>query len=340
MCLAACLGVTASAVAAPIEIAPEIQGLGTITADAAPPFSCGPPASPDVVLTCPARTFDETVTSISLVPTPVDNPADQWSFDRWIGCPSVEGELCLIEAAPGEPTETAAPRAVFVDPAPTLGEVVVTAIARDAVRLTFSSDDLAATFECQLDTPPTAGCASGREISGLAPGPHTFTVWAIDPSGNVSAPVDAPFTVEAPPVATPPVVTPPPTVTPPPPFPALLIPRVLGPSSVKAKVSRKRGLSLGAVRLKCPAVAAPCRATVLLKGRLKKRGRLLVLARASIAVRPSTSVAVRLRLTRKAAKALKDKRRLRATAALTVRAPNVNTRKDVAVTLRAPRLTR
>jgi hypothetical protein len=340
--LAVGLVCAASASAAPIHIKPSMQGAGTIeTSNSDPPYGCNNPEPFDVVTTCGEMTFDLAVTTITLVATPDDSPPGHWVFEGWAPdtCPDPIEDTCVITATPGEPTDPPAPPvmplAVFSDSVPPTIESVTmtrpqTVPGRNAVQFNFTANEYA-TFECQLDAGERSGCPSGIDYLDLAPGSHTHTVWAIDGSGNESDPVVTPFAIEAPPV------TPqPPPVTPPAIVPTLLFPRILGPSKVIAKVSRKRTFSLGAVRLKCPGVTTPCRASAVLKGRLGKSGKAVVLARKSLRVRPSSTVAVRLRLSRKAANALKH-RRLKATAALTVKAPNVITRKDVAVVLRARR---
>jgi PKD repeat protein len=54
-----------------------------------------------------------------------------------------------------------------------------------------------ATFECRLDGAPFAPCVSPQSYSGLADGPHVFSVRAIDAVGNAGAPVDRSFTVDS-----------------------------------------------------------------------------------------------------------------------------------------------
>ncbi|MGH2753201.1 MAG: Ig-like domain-containing protein [Actinomycetota bacterium] len=62
---------------------------------------------------------------------------------------------------------------------------------------TFSSDDPLATFECQLDGGGFASCTSPVDLVGLADGPHTFQVRAVDPVGNPDAtPAENNFTVD------------------------------------------------------------------------------------------------------------------------------------------------
>jgi large repetitive protein len=52
---------------------------------------------------------------------------------------------------------------------------------------TFSSGDAAAVFQCQLDGAAYAPCTSPKTYPGVPDGPHTFSVRARDPAGNVDA---------------------------------------------------------------------------------------------------------------------------------------------------------
>lgn len=61
---------------------------------------------------------------------------------------------------------------------------------------TFSSE-VGASFACAVDTSGFAPCVSPFTAPGLADGPHTFSVRASDPSGNVDAtPATAGFTID------------------------------------------------------------------------------------------------------------------------------------------------
>lgn len=51
-------------------------------------------------------------------------------------------------------------------------------------------------FECSLDKAPFAPCTSPQDYSGLAEGPHTFEVRAVDAAGNTAMPVSYSWTVD------------------------------------------------------------------------------------------------------------------------------------------------
>jgi len=78
----------------------------------------------------------------------------------------------------------------------------------------FSASESGSTFACKLDGASWASCSSPKSYSGLSVGTHTFSVRAIDGSGNVdSTPASASWTVQTPPP--PAETTPPPDTTPP-----------------------------------------------------------------------------------------------------------------------------
>lgn len=56
--------------------------------------------------------------------------------------------------------------------------------ANDHSQFRFASDEAGSTFQCSMDGGPPQDCASGVDFPCLAPGRHTFRVWATDPAGN------------------------------------------------------------------------------------------------------------------------------------------------------------
>jgi hypothetical protein len=76
----------------------------------------------------------------------------------------------------------------------------------------YSSNEAGSSFECALDAAPFAACpATSITFNGLANGPHTFRVRAIDPSKNVDqSPAAYTFSVAVP--TGPPPPPPPPTL--------------------------------------------------------------------------------------------------------------------------------
>jgi hypothetical protein len=76
------------------------------------------------------------------------------------------------------------------------------------VSFTYESNEPGSSFECALDGAPFAACAaSGVTYMGLANGPHSFQVRAIDPSANVDpTPAGYSFSVAVPALAPPPLV--------------------------------------------------------------------------------------------------------------------------------------
>jgi hypothetical protein len=56
--------------------------------------------------------------------------------------------------------------------------------ANDHSRFGFASDEPGSTFQCSMDGGPRRDCVSGVDYPCLAPGRHTFRVWATDPAGN------------------------------------------------------------------------------------------------------------------------------------------------------------
>jgi parallel beta-helix repeat protein len=181
----------------------------------APPSDTTPPATA-LVLTPPATTADTTATFTF-------NANEAGSvFECGIdGAPAVActSPLTLESLAPGDHTVTvtAIDPAGNADPTPashawtveapadttapatSLGATPPATTAETAASFTFSADESGSTFECSLDGAPFAECTSPIELTGLAPGDHTFRVRATDAAGNTDdSPAAHAWTVEAP----------------------------------------------------------------------------------------------------------------------------------------------
>lgn len=76
------------------------------------------------------------------------------------------------------------------------------ATANTTASFSFTANEEAVTFECALDGAAFTACTSPRAYSGLAVGPHSFAVRAIDGEGNIDAtPANFTWTIAAAPVA-------------------------------------------------------------------------------------------------------------------------------------------
>ena len=60
-------------------------------------------------------------------------------------------------------------------------------LAKGKARFGFSSSEPGSRFECKLDRGKAKPCRSPKGYSGLGPGRHSFSVWAIDAAGNKDA---------------------------------------------------------------------------------------------------------------------------------------------------------
>jgi hypothetical protein len=87
-----------------------------------------------------------------------------------------------VDATPPDTSLTGGPGESTADSTPTF---------------TFSASVFGATFECQVDGGAFTPCGSPHTTEGLADGPHSFAVRAIDPAGNTDpSPSTAAFTVD------------------------------------------------------------------------------------------------------------------------------------------------
>ena len=73
-----------------------------------------------------------------------------------------------------------------------------------SARFTFSSNEPGASFECALDGGAFAPCSSPKDYTGLALGPHSFQVRAIDAARNIDpTPASRSWRIEAAPTPAP-----------------------------------------------------------------------------------------------------------------------------------------
>jgi hypothetical protein len=99
---------------------------------------------------------------------------------------------------------TAAPPLDTTPPETTMDSGPSRTVRDGSAAFSFSSSESDATFECSLGDSPFEICTSPKEYAGLADGPHTFKVRAIDTAGNVdTTPASRTWTVDT----TKPVVT-------------------------------------------------------------------------------------------------------------------------------------
>jgi large repetitive protein len=103
-------------------------------------------------------------------------------------------------------------RTIVVDtsaPNTVIGAGPIGATASTSAIFSFTADDAAATFECNLDGAGFSSCTSTRTYTGLAEGPHTFQVRATDQAGNTDpTPALRSWTVDVTPPAAPVITNP------------------------------------------------------------------------------------------------------------------------------------
>ncbi|WP_205696903.1 Ig-like domain-containing protein [Conexibacter sp. SYSU D00693] len=227
----------ASATAASYALTASDAGKGVravVTADNAAPATGSEPSN---LLLPPDTTIDSGPTASS---TTTDRTPD-FTFSStpggatftcrvdggaWAACTSTHTTASLIDGTHtfevratrnGHTDGTPASRTFDVDAtAPTTTIDSGPADPTNATGATFdlSTDDPQATYECSLDGAPFAACVDGETLSGLAEGPHTFQVRAVDPFTNTDAtPASYTWTVDTTPPADPAVDVEPPAHT-------------------------------------------------------------------------------------------------------------------------------
>jgi hypothetical protein len=131
--------------------------------------------------------------------TPADPVAEDATTTFWVSATDPAGHSSCSASGFDYVEDSTAP-VITIDSAPsgTTSDTTPT--------VEFSVDDATATTTCQVDSGPVEACTSPATFSPLGDGPHTITVFAADPAGNLATePVS--FTIATPPVTTPPVTT-------------------------------------------------------------------------------------------------------------------------------------
>ena len=109
-------------------------------------------------------------------------------------------EVRAVDAA-GNPDSTPAQQSFSVDtenPVTIIDSGPSGLISATSAGYQFHSTKAGSTFECTLDGGPAESCTSGKTYSGLADGPHTFSVQGTDSVGNTDdTPAHRDFTVDA-----------------------------------------------------------------------------------------------------------------------------------------------
>ena len=172
-----------------------IRGAGTVQSVEGGPYTCTRTNgfNDNVESACQRQTFSAVFEAwVWLRPIPADS---QWRFARWEGCDVtrvVSGvQECGVHSGAFTLDERM-PRAVFEDvlaPSVAITSGPSGRVSSTSATFTFVTNDPLAGFQCRLDGGAVVGCGSGVTYS-VGEGAHTFSVFAIDPSGN-RTPTDA-----------------------------------------------------------------------------------------------------------------------------------------------------
>ena len=127
-------------------------------------------------------------------PTPRAVPPPTATGDRPLRGQSPKGQSPQGQA----PDRTAPTITITGAPGPSSAATTAT--------FTFTADEAPVTFQCRLDGGAWQACSSPRNLDGLTPGEHLFSVRATDAAGNVGAPATRRWTVTPPPDTTAPSV--------------------------------------------------------------------------------------------------------------------------------------
>jgi hypothetical protein len=108
-------------------------------------------------------------------------------------------DLGLIEEPPASHDWTIEPPADTTAPETTINAGPPASTSSTTATISFSANELDATFQCSLDGAPFADCFSPEELTGLAVGSYTFKVQATDAAGNVDVtPAERTWTITEP----------------------------------------------------------------------------------------------------------------------------------------------
>ena len=213
----------------------------------------------------------------------------------------------------------------------------------------FSASETGSSFDCRVDTAAFAPCSSPHTTASLGNGAHTFDVRATDVAGNVdptpasrsftvsTAQPQAPGTQPQPTPIIPPFITPPSTATDP--------PDIGGAGSAGTlTVSSKGLLTLRRHAVDCTGSGPDCAARTSLTGSLPAgkasssgRRRTVKLGGSSFKVKTGQRSKVKVKLTRKGLKLLKRLKRIKAKVTITAKRGAISKKKNVKVTLKAPK---
>lgn len=122
--------------------------------------------------------------------------AGLYAGKRRFGRISTAWVVNLDQTLPPAPVIPPTPPIVIPVPETTLLTGPPALINFDDPSFTFSSSDVAATFECNMDLGAWGTCATPLDATGLAEGLHTFAVRAVGAGGTDQTPAETQFTVD------------------------------------------------------------------------------------------------------------------------------------------------
>ena len=122
-------------------------------------------------------------------------PQASAALDAASGCPATDQRL--FPRPQGPACDIGAFELDYIAPQTTITSGPVGLRRSTSGQFSFASNEAGSTFQCRLDSAAFTSCGSPRSYTGLAQGPNTFRVRAIDRSGNVDAtPAVRSFTVD------------------------------------------------------------------------------------------------------------------------------------------------